>query len=99
MNDVAVEELSARAMIDEVIAEVQLEFSKKSAEERAFILIRGFFDAADRKWDEGEVIPDNVSASFHAWFNDPRNRQAKMRALKRVIEIERERTQKYKVFD
>ncbi len=41
MNEVVVEELSAKAMIEEVIAEVQSEFSKKPAEERAFILIKG----------------------------------------------------------
>ncbi len=52
MKGEAVDEVSARAMIDEVIAEVQLKFSKKPAEERAFIIIRGYFDASERMWRE-----------------------------------------------
>ena len=95
MNDIAVEELSARAMIEEVIAEVQSEFSKKSAEERAFILIKGFFGAVERIWEAGEEIPDKMSDEFFEWFHDPRNYAAKMRALDKIMEMDDELWEKY----
>ncbi len=85
MNGEAVYEVSARAMIDEVIAEVQLKFSKKPAEERAFILIKGFLDASERICEEGDIMPDYLSAEFFDWFHHPRNYEAKMRALERVM--------------
>ena len=95
MNGVAVEEKSAKVMIDEVIAEVQLAFSKKSAEERAFILIRGFFDASERMWESGDEMPDHFSNEFFEWFNHPRNYEAKIRALDRVMEMNEEIWRKY----
>ncbi len=95
MSDLVFEERSAKTMIDDVIAEVQLKFSKKPAEERAFIIIRGYFDASERMWEEGDLMPDHLSAEFHAWFDDPRNHAAKMRALDRVMEMNEEIWHKY----
>ena len=95
MSDLVFEERSAKTMIDDVIAEVQLKFSKKPAEERAFIIIRGYFDASERMWEEGDLMPDHLSAEFHAWFYDPINHTAKMRAMERMMKIADEKLKEY----
>ncbi len=95
MNESAVEEQSARAMIEQVIAEVQLEFSKKSPDEKAFIIIKGFFDAVNRIREEGDVMSDHLSDEFFDWFHHPQNYAAKMRALDRIMEMDDELWGKY----
>ncbi len=45
------------------------------------------------------MISDDVSANFHAWFGDPHDRQAKLLALERAIEMEKEQLQEYRLFD
>lgn len=62
------------------------EFLDSSAEDRAFILIREYFEAVERRWNEGGHIPDSLSESFFSWFNDPGGRTAKDVAMKRLIE-------------
>ena len=68
-------------MIDALLSD----FSHKPAEGRALILIREYFDAVERMWSEGDAGADRLTANFHAWFGDPRNRAAKERAMDRLI--------------
>ncbi len=63
------------------------EFKQKSAEERAFILIRRFWDAMEPKWDTGEEISEEMATNFREWFCDPRNRMAKDEAMDRMLRI------------
>ncbi len=95
MNGATVDEQCAAAMVDEMVAEIKSEFLKKSAEERAFILIRGFFDVAERMWNEGEAMPEKMYDEFRDWLDDPQNRAAKMRALDRMIGMDDERLREY----
>jgi hypothetical protein len=76
-------ELSA----SEVIEEVKSEFMRRTAEERAFILIRNFFDTAKQVWNEEDEVFEKMAAEFRAWFNAPYNRRAKDRAMERLIGI------------
>ena len=55
-------------------------FSRKSAEDRALILIREYFEAAEQGTLSGEL-----TGSFTAWFDDPRERVAKDRAMDRLL--------------
>lgn len=71
---------------NESMDEILSEFSRKSAEERAFILIRNYCDTAERSGNEGKWIPDDLAESFHSWFCDPRNDREKRAALDRLIE-------------
>ncbi len=74
--------MNANAAIDALLSA----FSRKSAEERALILIREYFDAVERMWSEGDAGADRLTADFHAWYDDPRDRAAKDRAMDRLIE-------------
>ena len=86
-----------KATIEETMTEVLSEFSKKTVEERAFILIKGFFDAAEQDWNNGEFISDELVTEFHAWFNDPRNFAAIDKAMERMVDVEEERLWDYEL--
>ncbi len=87
MIEKVVEPQSAQAVIDEI----NLKFSKLSAEDAAIVLINAFFDSAWCSWNEGQEMSDKLSAEFHAWFDEPRNRSAKIAALDRLIVAENEK--------
>ncbi len=72
------------ANIKDEFDRLYVEFSQKSPEERAEILIRGFFGTAEQKWNEGDEISGNLAESFHSWFDAPENDQAKNRAIERL---------------
>jgi hypothetical protein len=57
------------------------------AEQRAFVIIRLFFDMADDAWQNDEQLPEQLAAQFREWLADPRNAEAKLRALDRLIEM------------
>ncbi len=81
MNRTPVENANANAMINVLLSE----FSGKPAEERASILIRNFFDAAERTSTKGRPLSDELTTLFNAWFDDPHDRAAKDRAMDRLI--------------
>lgn len=81
MNRSFRENANANAAIDALLSD----FSRKPAEDRALILLRHFLDAAQRTSAEGNAGFDRLTANFHAWFDDPRNRPAKERAMDRLI--------------
>ncbi len=87
MIEKVVEPQGAQAVVDEI----KLKFSKLTDEDMAFVLIRAFFDSAGLLWDEGREMSDKLSAEFHAWFDEPRNRSAKIAALDRLMEAENEK--------
>lgn len=91
MSEDSVEYRTADAMIAEVVSE----FSRKTPEERAFIVFRGFFDAAERRSEQGRELSDGLLEGFYEWLDDPRNRAAKETALDRMIMIEQERLREY----
>ncbi len=86
MIEKVVEPQSAQAVIDEI----NLKFSKLSAEDAAIVLINAFFESAWCSWNEGQEMSDKLSAEFHAWFDEPRNRSAKIVALDRLMAAENE---------
>ena len=61
-------------------------FSRRSAQDRAVMLIRHYFRAAEQAWENGERLSGELAGAFSAWFGDPRERAAKDRAMDRLIE-------------
>ncbi len=88
------------------IDELSAKFCSKSAEERAFILLRNYFETTaetgnDRENDrensrendrENDRDRDDFDYRFWVWFSDPRNRREKDAAMLRVIEMLDRRT-------
>lgn len=83
MNRSFGENANANAAIDALLSD----FSHKPAEDRALILLRHFLDAAQRTSAEGRPLSGELAGAFAAWFDDPRNRAAKERAMDRLIGV------------
>ncbi len=62
-------------------------FSLSAAEERAFRLIGGWLDESARRSLAGESVSAELTAHFRAWLDDPRDRQAKARALDLIMDM------------
>lgn len=63
------------------------EFSRKPAEERALIIIRNYFDMAERMPMEGGEMTGGLRDIFLDWFHDPHNDAAIETALERLTGV------------
>lgn len=91
MNEALYDQTDAAAAIDELLSE----FSRKPAGERAFILLRNWFDAAERRSIAGESLPGELSAELQSWLDDPHTLPARNEALDRLIEMTENNCQEY----
>jgi hypothetical protein len=76
------EKTSRRQELKEMLSS----FRQKSAEERADIMIRAWFDLAEAKSCNNEDMPDGLKQSFFEWLENPHERQTREQALQRIVD-------------
>ncbi len=83
LTDVVVTELTD--VVSE-IREAYSDFAQESAQERALILIRSYFEAAEQEFNEQGRVSETLTGSFFSWFDSPVGRMDKDRAMERLSE-------------
>ncbi len=76
---------------DDDMLDLTARFSGKSAADRAYFLLKYFYEAVQAAEESGDPMSDSLSDMFHEWMDDPRNAPAIAAALDRlIVEAEQE---------